>query len=45
VRPQHWTLSTAILSLLVLGLAGCAVESGKVYVKDGKEYGVTSRQT
>jgi hypothetical protein len=35
----------AVLSLLVLCLAGCAVETGKVYVKDGKEYGVTPRQT
>ena len=32
-------------SVLVLCLAGCAVDAGKVYVKDGKEYGVTSRQT
>ena len=38
-------LRYAVLSLLVLCLAGCAVDTGKVYVKDGKEYGVTSRQT
>lgn len=26
---------------LLLGIAGCAIERGKVYVKDGKTYGVT----
>jgi Glucodextranase, domain B len=56
VRLLHWPriihpaklagqLLYAVLSLLVLCLAGCAVDAGKVYVKDGKEYGVTSRQT
>jgi hypothetical protein len=45
VRLQRWPSRAIILSLLCLCLAGCAVESGKVYVKDGKEYGVTSRQT
>ena len=29
---------------MFLGLVGCAVNQGKVYVKDGKEYGVTSSQ-
>ena len=43
MRLQRWTSRTVILGLLCL--AGCAIESGKVYVKDGKEYGVTSRQT
>jgi Curli production assembly/transport component CsgG/Glucodextranase, domain B len=28
--------------LLLCVLAGCAVEQGRVYVKDGKQYGVTS---
>ena len=45
MRLQRWPSRTVILSLLCLCLAGCAVETGKVYVKDGKEYGVTSRQT
>jgi hypothetical protein len=45
VKPQRWPSRTVIFSLLGLCLAGCAVESGKVYVKDGKEYGVTARQT
>ena len=32
-----------VLSLvLLLSVAGCVVEQGKVYVKDGKRYGVTS---
>jgi hypothetical protein len=32
-----------MLSLVVVFLAaGCAVDSGKVYVKDGKRYGVTA---
>lgn len=32
-----------LLSLLVLMVAaGCAVERGRVYVKDGKRHGVTS---
>jgi hypothetical protein len=45
VKSQHLPSRTVILALLCLCLAGCAVESGKVYVKDGKEYGVTPRQT
>ena len=45
MRLPHWSSRTVILSVLVLCLAGCAVDAGKVYVKDGKEYGVTSRQT
>ena len=45
MKLQHWPSRTVIFSLLGLCLAGCAVDSGKVYVKDGKEYGVTSRQT
>lgn len=31
--------------LLLLWVAGCAVERGQVYVKDGKRYGVTSQNT
>jgi hypothetical protein len=31
-----------MLGLVVLLAAGCAVDSGKVYVKDGKRYGVTT---
>ncbi len=45
MKPQRWPSRTVIFSLFCLCLAGCAVESGKVYVKDGKEYGVTARQT
>src|SRR5213592_4627996 len=30
--------------LVLLGLMGCAVEQGKVYVKDGRQYGVTSSE-
>ena len=44
-RQLAGQLLYAVLSLLVLCLAGCAVDTGKVYVKDGKEYGVTPRQT
>jgi hypothetical protein len=33
-----------LASVMLLGLVGCAVNQGKVYVKDGKEYGVTSSQ-
>jgi TolB-like protein len=34
-----------LLSLLVCCLAGCAVDQGKVYEKDGKKYGVTPEMT
>jgi Curli production assembly/transport component CsgG/Glucodextranase, domain B len=33
------------LLLLLCTVVGCAVERGKVYVKDGKQYGVTSSLT
>jgi TolB-like protein len=43
VSFQHRILRKEVLGLLLLLLiAGCAVERGKVYVKDGKRYGVTS---
>jgi len=32
----------SLVLLLLLGAVGCAVEGGKVYIKDGKEYGKTS---
>jgi Curli production assembly/transport component CsgG/Glucodextranase, domain B len=34
----------SLLLLLLLSMAGCAVERGEVYVKEGKQYGVTSSQ-
>ena len=34
----------SLLLLLLLSMVGCAVERGKVYVKEGKQYGVTSSQ-
>ena len=45
MRRHRWPSRTTTFGLLCLCLAGCAVDAGKVYVKDGKEYGVTSRQT
>ena len=46
MRTQHRLPKKMLFSLLLLLLfvAGCAVERGKVYVKDGKQYGVTSSQ-
>jgi hypothetical protein len=45
VSLQPWRYSTMLLGLfLLLGMVGCAVERGRVYVKDGKQYGVTSGQ-
>ena len=32
----------ALLLFLLLSVAGCPVDQGKIYVKDGKQYGVTS---
>jgi len=34
----------SLLLLLLLSMVGCAVERGKVHVKEGKQYGVTSSQ-
>ena len=34
-------LYPALVLLLLLSMVGCAVERGKVHVKDGKQYGVT----
>ena len=34
----------SLVLLFLLGVVGCAVERGKVYVKDGKQYGVTLSQ-
>jgi hypothetical protein len=46
MRERCGKFVTAIILLLpLLGIAGCAVEHGKVYVKDGQRYGVTSRKT
>jgi hypothetical protein len=46
VRQSPWRLRLIVLSVLVLVyLVGCAVERGKVYVKDGQRYGVTSQNT
>ncbi|MCZ6871980.1 MAG: hypothetical protein O7G88_00390 [bacterium] len=43
---QFSVFAKAVLLLLLLFyVTGCAVERGNVYVKDGKQYGVTSRQT
>ncbi len=45
VQHQPQRIRAVVLSLcLLLGLIGCAVERGKVYVKDGVHYGVTSGQ-
>src|SRR3989442_4875237 len=45
VQRQPQRLRPVVLSLwLLLGVIGCAVERGKVYVKDGVRYGVTSGQ-
>ena len=42
-QPQY--IRAVVLSLwLLLSVIGCAVERGKVYVKDGVRYGVTSGQ-
>ena len=38
---HRYTVCIHLLLLLLL-MAGCAVETGKVYIKDGKPYGVTS---
>lgn len=38
------TVVCGMLLGLLFGLGGCAVEQGKVYVKDGQRYGVTSGQ-
>ena len=38
---QRWRDGLLALLLLVV-IAGCAVERGTVYVKDGKQYGVTA---
>src|SRR5262245_27321269 len=40
--PGH--LPVPLLFVVLVGLAGCAVEQGKVYVKEGRQYGVTSSQ-
>ena len=46
VQCQAQRIRPLVLSLwLLLGVIGCAVERGKVYVKDGVRYGVTSGQT
>ena len=37
-------LYPSLVLLLLLSMVGCAVERGKVHVKDGKQYGVTSSQ-
>lgn len=42
VTEQSRGSPLALLLTLLLVLAGCAVEQGKVYVKDGKAYGTTS---
>src|SRR5262245_4253428 len=45
VQRQPQRIRPAVLSLwLLLSVIGCAVERGKVYVKDGVRYGVTSGQ-
>jgi hypothetical protein len=45
VQHQPQCIRAVVLSLcLLLGVIGCAVERGKVYVKDGVRYGVTSGQ-
>ena len=41
-RPQARVLCVLSLLLLPCMIVGCAVEQGKVYIKDGKQYGVTS---
>src|SRR5215475_4623361 len=41
-RAVWLCLSLSLVALL--GLAGCAVDQGKVYTKDGQAYGVTSSQ-
>ena len=33
-----------LLVCLLLSIAGCPVDQGKIYVKDGKQYGLTSSQ-
>lgn len=43
-RLRCWS-EQGLIVLFLLVLAGCAVEHGKVYVKDGKRYGEISRQT
>src|SRR5262249_23814271 len=44
-RRQPQCIRAVVLSLcLLLGCIGCAVERGKIYVKDGVRYGVTSGQ-
>jgi hypothetical protein len=43
MKQSRWRYGTAALTLLLLlGVMGCAVERGKIYVKDGKQYGVVS---
>lgn len=41
-RIRWHRLAALGLLLLLLWVGGCAVDPGKVYVKDGKRYGVTS---
>jgi TolB-like protein len=41
-RAQARTFFALSLPLLLCVIGGCAVEQGKVYTKDGKQYGVTS---
>jgi hypothetical protein len=46
MRPLSWPLRALLGSLVcLLCLAGCAVERGTVYVKDGARYGVISGWT
>ncbi len=43
MRQSRWGHKTVALTLLLLfGVMGCAVDRGKVYVKDGKPYGAVS---
>src|SRR5438093_6723956 len=43
-RYRSVWLCLSLFLVTLLGLAGCAVDQGKVYTKDGQEYGVTSSQ-
>jgi hypothetical protein len=40
LRPRYEAV--ALACCLCLGVAGCAIDRGPVYTKDGKDYGVTS---
>lgn len=41
MRRLQWWYGTVLL-ILCLSAAGCIVDSGPIYVKDGRQYGITS---